>query len=495
MKATTIRFTKTARQLTAGQQWNDSNPSFAPDGQALVFDSDRSGEEYQGGPNDDLWRISLEAPADDATSLLEPEALTSQPHRDSSPVWSPDGRWIAYVRTDEPYDQPDLFVVPAAGGVKRNLTAEFDRVPRRPRWSPDSRWIYFSADDHGAHRPFRLELASGRASRLLDVDMSVGGFSVAADRIALTLEDETRLAEVWVSDADGDNARQLTRLNRRLLDELALQPLEEIELAHDGGGTAQGFLIRPVGLEEGKRYPLVLDIKGGPGGMWGHRWFHEFQMMAGHGWAVAFVNYRGSTGYGDAHQRAVRLDYGGVDYRDNMALVDELLRRYDWIDPERLYVTGGSHGGFLTNWIVTQTGRFRAAVTQRSVASWVSEAGTQQYTPRQMRDEFGGSLWENWDLYWDRSPLKYANRVKTPTLVLHSDQDHICPIGQAQEWYFALKANGVETEMVIFKGENHSLSRNGRPVNLVERLRLIFDWFERHGYEQPDTSLPFSPTS
>jgi dipeptidyl aminopeptidase/acylaminoacyl peptidase len=194
---------------------------------------------------------------------------------------------------------------------------------------------------------------------------------------------------------------------------------------------------------------------------------------------VAFVNYRGSTGYGHAHQQALRLDYGGADAEDNLRAVDVVLARHDWIDPARLFITGGSHGGFLTNLITTRTDRFRAAVTQRSVSNWISEAGTQAYPPRGMRVEFGGTIWENFDLYWQRSPLAHAPRVTTPTLIIHSDGDRITPLGQGEEWFYALKAVGAPVEMVVFRGEGHGLSRGGTPVNLVERLRRIIGWFDR----------------
>jgi dipeptidyl aminopeptidase/acylaminoacyl peptidase len=298
--------------------------------------------------------------------------------------------------------------------------------------------------------------------------------------LAFTLEDEKRLAEVWVKDVAGGASRQLTRFNESLLESLHLQTAEEFWFTNDAGLDVQGFLIRPVGWVEGKKYPLILNIHGGPSGMWGHGWFHEFQMMAARGYAVCFINYRGSTGYGFDFQKVVRQDYGGVDYRDNMQGLDAVLERYDWIDGDRLGVTGGSHGGFLTNWIISQTDRFRAAVTQRSVSNWISEHGQQQYTPRQMRLEFGGTPWENYDLYWDRSPIKYADRIRTPTLIIHSDEDHICPIGQGEELFYALKIHDVPTEMIVFKGESHNLSRSGKPVNLVERLKRMIDWFERY---------------
>jgi len=242
----------------------------------------------------------------------------------------------------------------------------------------------------------------------------------------------------------------------------------------------QGFVHKPINFDKNKSYPLVLNIKGGPGGMWGHQWFHENQMYAAKGYGVVYVNYRGSSGYGIAHSKAVRKDYGGADYRDNMQFLDKVIAQNSWINKDALYITGGSHGGFLTNWITTKTNRFKAAVTQRSVSSWISEAGTQEYTPAQMTKEFGGTLWTNFAGYWDRSPLKYADQVSTPTLIIHSDQDMVTPIGQGQEWFYALKANDVPVEMVIFKGETHGLSRTGTPTNLVERLDRILDWFSRY---------------
>ena len=473
--------TQALQQLTAGADWNDSNPSFSPDGKHLVFDSDHSGDEFDGGSNDDLWVIPVDG-TPSQREPTEPRRLTDHPHRDSSPRWSPDGQWIAYLHTEESFAQTEILLMPSAGGDPRLLTEAFDRQPGNLHWDKDSHALFFTASDHGASRVFKIDIESGRTTALSEENTSVADLDVArkGDLLAFTRHDETHLAEIWVASPTGAEARRLTGMNDELLAELALGSLEEVSFTNEAGLSVEGFLLPPVGLVQGETYPLVLNIKGGPGGMWGHSWFHEFQMLAGKGWGVAFVNYRGSTGYGEAHQKAVRFDYGGPDYRDNMQFLDTVLGRYPWIDHERLFVTGGSHGGFLTNWILTQTDRFRAAVTQRSVANWLSEAGTQQYTPRQMREELGGTPWEKFDLYWDRSPIRFANRIKTPTLILHSDEDHICPIGQAQELFYALKTHNVETELVIFKGENHSLSRSGTPVNLVERLRRIIDWFERY---------------
>ena len=174
------------------------------------------------------------------------------------------------------------------------------------------------------------------------------------------------------------------------------------------------------------------------------------------------------------------MDYGGADYEDNMQFVDVLLDRYKWLDADRLLVTGGSWGGYLTNWIISQTDRFKVAVTQRSISNWVSGNAGSTFTPRAVDLEFGGSIWKNYNYYWDRSPIKYADRIKTPTLIIHSEKDFICPLGQAKELFFALKHHNVPTELIIFHGESHELSRSGKPLNLVERLKRMVDWFQRY---------------
>ncbi len=461
-------------QLTSGADWNDGGASVSPDGTRIAFSSNRTGEEYEGDNNSDVWVVPLTGG--------EPQQLTTNEFGDGSPQWSPDGRRILYSRTDSHYDQSDLHLMAAAGGESRSLTDNFDRIARNVSWAPDGGSIFFTASDWGATPIFRLDLESGSTERLIDAPVTISNLRVSKDgeTLVFTLEDEKRLPEIWAMDAAGGEPRQLTRFNENLLAELILRPVEEFRFTNDKGFEVQGFFVRPVGWEEGTSYPLILNIHGGPSGMWGHSWFQEFQMLAAQGYAVAFVNYRGSTGYGFEFQKQVRWDYGGADYEDNMQGLEALLEREPWIDRDRLGVTGGSHGGFLTNWIISQTDIFAAAVTQRSVSNWVSEAGTQQYTPRMMNLEFNGSLWENYDLYWDRSPIKYAHQIVTPTLIIHSDGDHICPIGQAQELFYALKNTGVPTELVIFEGENHGLSRGGKPVNLVERLTRMIDWFDKY---------------
>jgi len=463
---------KKISQITKGEDWNDSDPVWSPDGKWIAFSSDRTGEEYEGSSNNDVWII----PADGG----ELKQLTTQPHQDTYPQWSPDGKTIAYLRTDKPYAQPEICLVSPLGGEHKCITEKVDRIPSGFKWAPDGRNIYYITNDLGQDPLFRLDVKTGEAQKLTQEPVSLRSLSISKDGsvLAFMLEDELRMPEVWVSDVSRKKVKQLSHFNTAFLKTLALQKVEEYWFTNDANQQVQGFLIRPMDWQPGKKYPLILYIHGGPSGMWGHSWSHEFQMIAAKGYAVYFVNFRGSTGYGHEFQRAVNFDYGGVDYRDNMQGLDDLLKRVDWIDANRLGVTGGSHGGFLTNWIITQTDRFKAAVTHRSISDWISAFGEQDFTPREMQIEFNGTPWDNYQLYWDRSPIKYANRIKTPTLIIHSDQDYRCPLGQAQELFYALKLHNIPTEMVIFQGENHNLSRTGKPVNLVEAIKILLNWFD-----------------
>jgi dipeptidyl aminopeptidase/acylaminoacyl peptidase len=223
----------------------------------------------------------------------------------------------------------------------------------------------------------------------------------------------------------------------------------------------------------------VLEIHGGPKTVSSHTFFHEYQLLASRGFAVLYSNPRGSDGKGDAFAD-LRGRYGTIDYEDLMAVVDEALARYDFIDPERLGVTGGSYGGYMTNWIIGHTGRFKAAVSQRSIANWVSFGYTTDIGYFFMPDQMGATPWEDMDKVWWHSPLRYADQVTTPTLFIHSAEDYRCWLPEGLQMFSALRAHGVESRLVVFDGENHELSRGGKPKHRVRRLNEILDWFERH---------------
>jgi acylaminoacyl-peptidase len=268
-------------------------------------------------------------------------------------------------------------------------------------------------------------------------------------------------------------------MNAALWKQLNAVPVERVPFKGADGWEVDGFFMKPAGWEAGKKYPVILTIHGGPAGQYGFDWYHEFQVYASRGWAVFFTNPRGSTGYGEKFERGIELNWGAKDYDDVMAGVDAILAKYSWIDRERLGVTGGSYGGFLTNWIVGHTNRFKAAVTLRSLSNFISDDGTRDGAYGHA-DDFNGDIFEKTELYWDRSPLKYAKNVKTPTLVLHSDNDFRVPIEQGEQWFRALRHFGVPSEIVFFPRENHNLTRTGEPKHLVESIKWQVYWFDRY---------------
>ena len=457
------------QRLAADSEWNVSAAAVSPDGTQVAFTADLDGGEFDGGFDQGLHLLDVDS--------AEISTLATPDGRVGSPVFSPDGERIAFTHRRDRQAELTVMSIDLASGEIDQLHDGMALSASRIVWPAGRDLPLIQADVRGS-RPLLEILADGNTRVLAGTGVSIGAVDFADNGAWVwTQNSETALDELWAQ-ADAQAPQRLTTFNDELLGQLYTVELERFVFENDGV-EIDGFMVRPADFDEARSWPVILNIKGGPAGMWGHQWMHEFQMMAGAGYAVIFTNYRGSTGYGHEFQAAVQQDYGGVDYRDNMALLDAALARFAWMDPERLFVTGGSHGGFLTSWITTRTDRFVAAVTQRSVSNWISEAGTQAYPPAAMNVEFGGSLWDNFDLYWDRSPLQFADQVTTPTLIIHSSDDRITPIGQGQEWFYALLNNGVETEFALFEGEGHNLSRTGTPINLVKRLELILEWFER----------------
>lgn len=461
-------------QLTAlnhGDGFDTNDVQLSPDGTRFLFASNRHQEALEGAYSQSLFVLDMQG---NETALEAPQGRASQAR------WVDDNS-ILYLHSAEPYAPTSLYRLDLKTGTHEQLIAQMELAPSGMQVLNGA--LYFIADERGSRPLHRLDLATLEVSRVDGQGYSLGQLDINEHGYVVTREHEAMLPELYFQTWDeGYGHQRLTAFNRELADQLALNRYQRFTVSGSSGHTTDGFLLEPLNRETGQSSPLILNIKGGPGGMWGHQFMQEMQLMAARGYAVVFVNYRGSSGYGQDFSDQVRVDYGGADYEDNMLAVDYVLENFDWVDAERLFVTGGSHGGFLTNWITTQTDRFKAAVTQRSVSNWISEAGTQAFPPASMHVEFGGTIWENFDYYWGRSPLKYANQVTTPTLIIHSTDDHITPIGQGEEWFYALKANDVETEMVVFRGEGHGLSRSGRPINLVERLNRIIDWFDRHDH-------------
>ena len=255
---------------------------------------------------------------------------------------------------------------------------------------------------------------------------------------------------------------------------------ERVEFKGADGWMVEGWLMKPRGFDTSKKWPLVLEVHGGPHSTYGNGFFHEFQVLTGRGYGVLYTNPRGSHAYGEKFCSACVGDWGGKDYEDLMAGVDHALST-GWVDEKRLYVTGGSYGGFMTNWIIGHTTRFRAAATQRSISNNISAFGTSDIGWHFWEHEMGEATpWHNADRLIERSPLTYVPKVKTPLLILHAERDLRCPIEQAEQFFIALRLHGVETTFVRFPEDNHDLTRGGKPRNRMEHAKRIADWFDAH---------------
>jgi len=465
--------TGAAKQITSGEDWNDTDPQWSPDGMRIAFVSDRTGKEYDDGHNKDIWVIPAEGGA--------PAKISDHDFDDTQPRWSPDGKLIAFAGQTQRRQFPKLYSASSAGGGKSSLVGDdLDLIPNDLHWGPGRRELRFETGVKGQMHIFRVDLDTRKVAPVTYGERAVRGFEANQEAGVMTYlaNDFQHLDDLYAAALDGSGERQLTHLNSALWAGLELAGVERVPYKSSDGWDIDGFFVKPVGWQAGKKYPMVLSVHGGPAGQYGVDWYHEFQVYAGKGWAVFFCNPRGSTGYGQKFERGIVNNWGGMDYQDVMAGVDAALKKYPWVDAERLGVTGGSYGGFMTNWILGHTTRFKAAVTLRSVANFISDDGTRDGAYGH-EDDFKGFLFDQFDQYWNASPLKYAKNVKTPTLILHSDNDYRVPLEQGEQWFRALKHYGVNAELVIFPRENHNLTRTGEPKHLVESLNWQCYWFDR----------------
>jgi dipeptidyl aminopeptidase/acylaminoacyl peptidase len=465
------------RQLTSGEEWNDTDPQWSPDGTRIAFVSDRTGHEYEGGFNKDVWVIPAEG-----GSLTK---ISDHDFEDTSPRWSPDGKRIVFLGKTQRRQFPRLYVAPSDGNAaSKPAIQDLDLIPTGLEWGPGPNQVRFEAGTKGQTQIFSLDLSSdNKPGRLAPVTSGEAAFhapDMNAKAGIMTYLSNTfeKPDDLYVSNLDGKDARQLTHVNTMLWSDLDPAHVERVPYKSTDGWAIDGFLVKPVGWQPGKKYPMILSIHGGPAGQYGVEWSQEFQVYAAKGWTVFFCNPRGSTGYGEKFERGIMNNWGGMDYQDIMSGVDAVLKQNPWIDDQKLGVTGGSYGGFMTNWIVSHTNRFRAAVTLRGISNFISDDGTRDGAYGHEED-FKGMVFDDFDQYWDASPLRYAKDVKTPTLILHSDNDFRVPIEQGEQWFRALKHYGVNAEIVFFPRENHNLTRTGEPKHLVESLNWQSYWFER----------------
>ena len=460
------------RQLTEGD-WDDREPAWSADGRSLAFLSARHAERDHDRAVD-LFVVDAEGG--------EPRRITPGGGEVAHPAWSPDGASLAYVGYADAEDAPRnsrLWLIPAAGGAPRCLTPDLDRNldvgdGLLPCWTADGAAIVCALQDRGTVGLLRVTIASGRVERLVEGPLVVSGYDVGAgERLLYLASDPTHPAELFL--ASGGKAEQLTCLNAGWLGTVSLATPEHFTFAADGH-TIDAWVMLPAGEQGAASYPTLLTIHGGPFSQYGWGFFDEFQVQAGAGYAVVSCNPRGSAGQDDAFARAIIGCPAEPDSADVLAALDETLRRYPQLDAGRTGVLGGSYGGYLTSWIVGHTDRFRAACTERSFNNRYSKEGTSDiwsgYTYLRKRQ------WEDPALYWRYSPIAYVQDIRTPLLIVHSEEDIRCPIEQAEQLYVALKQLRREVRFVRFPGENHELSRTGKPSHRVQRFEHILGWFE-----------------
>jgi dipeptidyl aminopeptidase/acylaminoacyl peptidase len=466
-----------ARQITSAENSNDSDPQWSPDGTRIAYMVERT---------------DLSLMRDSEVHMIEPDSGKSS--RVAAPDvfvhtlrWSHDGKKLAYIGSNDEVTIPKLFVTNVDAGTF-SLASDTVTYPTELEWASGDRGLVYAAAVKGEHLLYRLDLASHNSTEI-HATGSIRTMSIAEGDTAIAYAgtDDLHPGDIYAMSLTGGPPRQLTHLNQKLLGSLDLQRMERMPFKGDDGLTVEGFFVKPVGWQAGKTYPMMLMIHGGPNGMWGPMWNLEAQSYAARGWAVLLTNPRGSSGYGEDFQRGVDKEWGGKAYRDVMAGVDAALAKYPWVDKDRLGLTGQSFGGFMTDWVVGQTTRFKAAITLAGISDLVSVEGVRDAYYGHSRD-FGGDLWENFDLYWKYSPIRNAKNVKTPTLVLHGEADNRVPLEQGEEFFRALSHFGVPTELVIFPREPHSLRTE--PKHTVEVLEWQIYWFDRYAVGNASSVKP-----
>ncbi len=466
-------------QLTHGPH-HHGDISFTPDGAALLLTANRSDQSEREPLLSDIYRLDLTSQTLDK--------LTSERAPHSSPRLSPDGRylsWLGFPDRKLSYQANRLYLRELAGDEVRNLTEDLDRAIEDYQWAPDGRSLLISYDHEGSTLMARQRL-NGRREVLTDQlggtaygrPYSSGDFHVGPNgRVAFTHQSSERPAEVAL--LDGDRVRVLTRLNRDFLADHQPGPVESFwyESSFDGR-RIQGWIIYPPDFDPEQRWPLILEIHGGPHTTYGPGFSMELQLMAARGYVVLYTNPRGSTSYGEDFANLIHHDYPSEDYDDLIDGVDTLIDR-GFIDPERLYVTGGSGGGVLTAWIVGQTDRFAAAVSVKPVINWYSFVLSADAYSFFSQYWFPGPPWEHAEHYLARSPISLVGNVTTPTMLMTGEADYRTPMSETEQYYQALQLRGIDTAMVRIPEAAHAIYR--RPSNLMAKVAYILHWFERHG--------------
>ncbi|HEV2194317.1 MAG TPA: S9 family peptidase [Candidatus Acidoferrum sp.] len=477
---------KTTMQITSGD-FDDNEPAWSPDGKSLAFSSNRSSDpdaNYEAH----IWVVA----ADNTDKGAHLTQVSPKPGPDSSPTWSPDGKWIAYVTELDPhlfyYNTRHLAVVPSMGGQANVLTRAFDRSVHRPRFSSDGKYIYFTAEDDGVQNLCRIPASGGEITRPIGGRLVVGSYSLGKDdSIAAQITTIDRPDEVFFLGKDAKEPVRLTKTNDALFDELRLAQADYVHFKSKDGTTVAGYLYKPLDYTSGKKVPTLLNPHGGPVGQYTASFYHLAQLYAANGYAVLLPNPRGSSGYGQKFCAAIYADWGNKDYQDDVAMVDYAVAQ-GIADPDKLGVGGWSYGGISTDFIIAQTKRFKAAVSGAGVALVASFYGHDHY--QRDYDIELGHPWDNKEV-WDRiSPFYRVADITTPTLFMGGDLDANVPILGGEQMYQAMKTLGRTTELVVYPGEYHGFTV---PSHIKDRMERYMAWYNHYVKGDSAPATPAQP--
>jgi acylaminoacyl-peptidase len=470
----------TPRQMTTDEFNHSAPPAWTPDGKALIFSANRSPDWEYEPRNTEIHEVSLETG--------DINVLTDRKGPDGNPAVSPDGKQIAYLGYDDRYQGyqvTKLYVMNRDGNGAKVVSKDLDRDVANPRWNRDGSGLFFQYDDEGNTKLAFITIDG----KIEDLAVNVGGLSVGrpygggqfsvADngRFIFTESRPDYPADLAVGARDSQTKR-VTTLNEDLFGHKELGEVEEIwyDSSYDGR-KIHGWICKPPGFDPNKKYPLILEIHGGPFANYGDRFSAEVQLYAAAGYVVLYTNPRGSTSYGEEFGNLIHHAYPSQDYDDLMSGVDAVIAK-GYVDEDNLFVTGGSGGGVLTAWIVGKTDRFRAAVSAKPVINWYSFVLTSDNYATYSKYWFPGVPWENLEHYMNRSPLHLAGNVKTPTMLLTGEADYRTPMSESEQYYGALKVQKVDTALVRIPGASHGIAN--RPSQLMTKVAHILEWFEIH---------------
>jgi len=456
-------------QLTFGD-FDDSQAVWSPDGSEIAFVSNRT-DEPDGNDNSDIWVVSAEGDA----PTRDIRKVTTNEGGDYSPTWSHDGKQIAYVTVTEPeliwYATNHLAVVSASGRNARVLTSNLDRNVGSPMFAPDDRSILFELEDSGERHLAQINVSSGSISRPIEGGLSVRGFMQHASGDIVVRMSTPHLPDELFYLGDGD-INQLTQTNEALLNELQLANVRNVRFSSKDGTEVEGFIFTPPDYDDGRRYPTILRIHGGPVSQYDFGFNADAQLLAANGYVVVTSNPRGSSGYGQDFSAALFANWGVPDFEDVMAAVDYAIAE-GYSDPDRLGVGGWSYGGILTNYVITKSDRFEGAITGASEVNYIANYGHDHY--QYWWENELGLPWENKEAWEKISPWENVDKIVTPTLVMGGKEDWNVPIQNSEQLYQALKRRGVDTQLIVYPDESHGISR---PSFRKDRWQRYLDWYD-----------------